>query len=1364
MANSINLKIKVDDDGTIGIVANEAKKAKKATDNLADSTDNVNTKKNRYNRLEKGAAQLTANSTKAFAKQTQVVGGGLVPAYAVLASNVFALSAAFNFFKRAADVKILEQSQVSFAENTGQALGVVTNRLREASGGMLGFQEAAQASAIGLAKGFSPKQMEELAEGARKASTALGRDFQDSFDRLVRGASKAEPELLDELGITLRLEEATQRYADAIGRNRDELTAAQRSQAVLIETQRQLNDLFGDVDAAVNPFVALSKTFEDIVKAGTQFILPLFEGIASILNRSGEAAVAVFGLIGLSIAKMALPIDQIGEAFAEMGTNAAARMDQATEAVERLKNEAKEAKQVLKDQQMPATKTAARGIIKKGNNAGQSKILQKVAKGQELSPQERGRLKKMLKDAEGQYRRHGKIIRNTFQGVNIDMVRQLDASLKKMDRANAGFFARMNTRFKIMKARGGQAFAFLRKAGVGTFQFLGRQAARMGKALDKAMRFAGVIGILIMLKEMVMAVVESPFSILKAVAGGIDKTIGFVITGVNYIMPSILSVADSIKNTFSKAVQGIKRFFSDMISALFSGIDGFINGIVDKINGFISTLNNFTGKDFPLVEFASDLAGSFKGFGQGEAAISNMAGEFVPFNTEVGIAAAALERLDAVVGLSNWENDMQGAKRSKEALDSYKGTLKEVKEAIDGITNGMKKEEDQAKKGAKVASALQSLQLSSAVNRLNAERNIINALGEESSEAVFRTEEREKAVAALKESMAGLSGVHAEYARVVIDAANGNQEAHDRMMELETAAGEAVRGLAELKDGVAQIGTQLSENLGSSDLYSAIENLEGLKRTAEDTAGAFTTLGENESAIKAMEDYEAALSKTGVTADQLLDIMRALRFELQQLEVINALSAYTGERTNAQLQGQVAVRKKQAELEMLGLQIANAANQADKEKYEAKLRLAKIELQLMQQRQVAGSLESTASRIDSSSMSNAAKAELEREAIMAMVNESSAALDDLLAKGITTGQEYSQAVANMNAATEALVQSSVNQMAGAFDALAEDFRKLGPEGEAMAAMSEGIATMTTVFQDAFAVMGNDAASAGDKMMAVMGAVAGTIQAIGGMQKAAAEQKVRAIDQEINAEKKRDGKSKESLAKIAALEKKKDAQKRKAFEADKKMKIAQTVMATATGAIEAYKSLAGIPYVGPFLGAAAAAAVIAMGAKQLSTIQSMTYNGGGSAPSASQPSSISMGDRRNSVDLASSRSARGELAYFRGASGQGGPEAFTPAFSGYKNRAEGGNTAFMVGEQGPELFVPETPGTIVPNDDIVGGGSTNVTFNISTVDATGVEDLLMRQQGHIIGMIRGAANSYGQDFIEEVDTSVFGETTGGALRY
>ena len=208
-SNQVELKVIVDDDGTLRAVGNEAKDAAGKTDDLGKSSDNLSKSQTNVRRNLHGTAQMTSNTTKSFSKMQQGITGGLVPAYAVLASNVFAISAAFNFFKQQFDVQALESSQVAFAENTGVALGSLTQRLRSVSDGMLGFKEAGQAAAIGLAKGFSPKQLEDLAAGARKASTALGRDFQDSFDRLVRGASKAEPELLDELGITFGLETAT---------------------------------------------------------------------------------------------------------------------------------------------------------------------------------------------------------------------------------------------------------------------------------------------------------------------------------------------------------------------------------------------------------------------------------------------------------------------------------------------------------------------------------------------------------------------------------------------------------------------------------------------------------------------------------------------------------------------------------------------------------------------------------------------------------------------------------------------------------------------------------------------------------------------------------------------------------------------------------------------------------------------------------------------------------------------------------------------------------------------------------------------------------------------------------------------------
>jgi hypothetical protein len=41
----------------------------------------------------------------------------------------------------------------------------------------------------------------------------------------------------------------------------------------------------------------------------------------------------------------------------------------------------------------------------------------------------------------------------------------------------------------------------------------------------------------------------------------------------------------------------------------------------------------------------------------------------------------------------------------------------------------------------------------------------------------------------------------------------------------------------------------------------------------------------------------------------------------------------------------------------------------------------------------------------------------------------------------------------------------------------------------------------------------------------------------------------------------------------------------------------------------------------------------------------------------------------------------------------------------------GNAPYIVGEKGPELFMPHTAGAIVPNHRLGGGGGINVTVNM-----------------------------------------------------
>jgi len=65
-------------------------------------------------------------------------------------------------------------------------------------------------------------------------------------------------------------------------------------------------------------------------------------------------------------------------------------------------------------------------------------------------------------------------------------------------------------------------------------------------------------------------------------------------------------------------------------------------------------------------------------------------------------------------------------------------------------------------------------------------------------------------------------------------------------------------------------------------------------------------------------------------------------------------------------------------------------------------------------------------------------------------------------------------------------------------------------------------------------------------------------------------------------------------------------------------------------------------------------------------------------------------------------------------------------------AEGGpaqaGKPYVVGEQGPELFVPRQSGTVVPNHELGGGGGTmitNVNYSIQAVDASSFRSLVAR---------------------------------------
>ena len=72
---------------------------------------------------------------------------------------------------------------------------------------------------------------------------------------------------------------------------------------------------------------------------------------------------------------------------------------------------------------------------------------------------------------------------------------------------------------------------------------------------------------------------------------------------------------------------------------------------------------------------------------------------------------------------------------------------------------------------------------------------------------------------------------------------------------------------------------------------------------------------------------------------------------------------------------------------------------------------------------------------------------------------------------------------------------------------------------------------------------------------------------------------------------------------------------------------------------------------------------------------------------------------------------------------------------------------VVGEQGPELFVPNQTGQITQSARGTGnGGATTVNFNITTVDAKGFDQLLIQRRGTISRIINESVNERGREAI------------------
>ncbi len=1234
MADTIQITYKVMEDGSLKAIGKDAEKAAQSTDKATKSAD-------RYSKKNKGVAQATSNSTKAFSKMTAGISGGLVPAYATLAANAFALSAAFGLLSRNDAISKLQEGLEFTGRSAGRNLTLVADKLREITDNAISTEQAMRTTAVGISAGFSESQMEGLAKVAKGASLALGRDLGDAMDRLTRGAAKLEPEILDELGIMVRLDKATKDYANSLNKNVTSLTMFERrmafTNAIIADGTAKYDQLADALDAS--PYSKLSATFSDLTKDVIEFVQ---KGLRPVINFLAESKVALLG---------------VGAAFLSSigGTMIGGLAGLAKASAEASSEQAKLAANSLK-----------------------------AIKPMENLPPAFNRLAKAGKFGDTQIKSMTKSL-----NMSINMMNKTNPALGKVTAMrNALNMALWQGTLASDKLNLSNSLNILMEQGV-TAAIGHHILGLKGLAANTLLATAGQSfynGTLIVTQGLFLALTSSA-KLLFAITLKVMPYIALIGMAVSMLYPVIEKMFGLEDSRLEQQVKKNAERFEEF---------------TEVIELYTKTIKKASGASSRWYNTARPLAGIL---------------------TEVNSAivdAGIIEEVERIKGLTQATTKLKQAQADRgESTDKNDvGLIRARGQAVASATEAVEKFKNISEEAAQTLKD----NFVTSVSTLIAKTKIMETALQSNKKTV---EENADSQALLTHTITKAQAIMEQFST------DGNiKKAQTDLNALSISTNSAVQSFEKFNDLIAEANTLLSSGDGNfgpladriSNVNSALTEVNSilLNGKGQDTA--------NKKANEFLKVYGiegGGQSRFIDLADDLEKYRDGMNKLAKDQATLNATSpnmsaiAGLGSESNL-LDTELKLAKDRVNLEKVGTQ----------EKHDAEIAVLEI-------------LAKQADMVEKMT-----KAQSDRNKRLGGEGFAAARFAVDSAGDFSEKREIAHQAAKQkdpNAEIPALTGSQVfSQLSETAGPMMEQLASLGPEGALMSSVMEGALNMGEAFTSAF----ESIEAGGSKAQAGVEMAAAAINSISQIMAAQSTAKIASIDKEIAAEKKRDGQSAGSVSKLKALEKKKEQMKRKEFEQNKKMQMAQVVANTASAIMGLWSGIKD-PYVGPTLAAAQMAVVGALGAAQLATIAKTSYDGGGSSINAGGVSKIGMGERKNTVDLAKGGSQAGELSYMRGASGIGGMQNFTPAFSGYRNRAAGGGTGFMVGEQGPETFIPSVPGTILPADETTSASNTNVTFTINAVDSAGVEELLINQRGNLIRMIREAANEQGEYFLEGV---------------
>ncbi|MHA1661867.1 MAG: hypothetical protein ACTSWQ_00965 [Candidatus Thorarchaeota archaeon] len=212
-----------------------------------------------------GAVNSAKKNAKSLEEGVGKVGGAIKGAFTVAAIMATAVAvgkatqAVYEFSRQAAELSQIQSAFESMTMQAGSMASDVIANMQRMSAGTVSELELMSAANKAMLFDIDIDKLDELMGVARASATALGGSVQQMFSDLVTGIGRASPMILDNLGLQLKVGEATAAYAAELGKTVAELTAVENKQAILNATLEAGEALMLKVGDAATELTDLEK-------------------------------------------------------------------------------------------------------------------------------------------------------------------------------------------------------------------------------------------------------------------------------------------------------------------------------------------------------------------------------------------------------------------------------------------------------------------------------------------------------------------------------------------------------------------------------------------------------------------------------------------------------------------------------------------------------------------------------------------------------------------------------------------------------------------------------------------------------------------------------------------------------------------------------------------------------------------------------------------------------------------------------------------------------------------------------------------------------------------------------------------------